>query len=122
MSSEVTPTVVVEDIAAVSYDGNTGDLTLGVRSQGTDQTIVIHRSQMAALIAALTGMPDVKRNVGLDQVLVPQRVQAFQVGSATGLMLFLAGGWLLPVALPAECHSAVRDMLLLAAQGPQTHQ
>lgn len=114
----------VQHIDGMLREDNKSSLTIYYRSNGMRHAICFPRTVLADLLVGLAGMQAPASGQPIDiPAILAQRIQPFQQSNATGLAVFLAGGWVIPVAMPPDAIQSMKqtladlELLALPAQG-----
>ena len=118
MSSTLT---VVENVTGMVRVDDESSLTIHYESEGITHAICFPRNVLADLLIRLAGMQAPRSGEPIDiPAILAERIQPFQQSNASGLAVFLSGGWVLPIAIPPHAIKTMKqtlsDLELLAAQ------
>lgn len=107
------PITVVEQIDGMRRKDDQSSLTIHFHSGGKLQTICFPRAVLADLIAGLAGMQSPQSGQPIDiPAILAEEIKPFQQDNGTtGLAVFLSGGWVLPLAIPAHAIQSMRQTL-----------
>ena len=104
---------MVEQVDGLIRQDDASALTINFTSNGQPHAICFPRAVLADLLAALAGMqtPEPGRPIDIPTILA-ERVEVFrQDGGASGLAFFLAGGWVMPFAIPRAALPGMKGAL-----------
>lgn len=115
------PVTVVEHVDSLMRKDNESSLTIHFQSNGQSQAICFPRSVLADLLLGLAGMQSPQSGQPIDiPAILASHIQPFHQQNCTGLAVYLSGGWMLPLAIPASAIPSMKQTLaeleLLAAQ------
>ena len=104
--------IQVDQVTGLRREDNESSLTIYYRTNGEEQAICFPRSVLADLLIGIAGMQSPKSGQAIDiPAILAQRIQPFQQSDCSGLAVFLAGGWVLPLAIPTQAIPMMRKTL-----------
>ena len=122
----MSPTLtVVENVTGMVRRDDESSLTIHFQSEGQTHAICFPRNVLADLLVGLAGMQAPQSGQPIDiPAILAQHIQPFQQSNASGLAVFLSGGWVIPIAIPPNAipilKQTLSDLELLSAQ-PKGH-
>ena len=113
--------IQVDRVTGMRREDDESSLTIYFVSNGIERAVCFPRSVLADLLIGIAGMQSPKTGNPIDiPAILAQAIQPFQQSDCSGLAVFLAGGWVLPIAIPRASIPMIRktidDLELLAAK------
>ena len=102
---------IVDRVTTLALDAHTTDLLIEFTDGGETKSIVFPRAQIPGLLIGLLGLQSSQASVPLAiPSIYAERVQAYRDADGTaGLMFVLRGDWVLPLAIPSDAVSGLRQ-------------